>query len=31
MSSEELRFEMGDEEYFEMLEARQNEKELMDR
>jgi len=31
MSTEELRFEMGDEEYFERLEARQNERELADR
>jgi hypothetical protein len=31
MQSEYLRFEMGDEEYFERLEAKQNEREWMDR
>ncbi len=31
MESEHLRWEMGDEEYFERLEARQAERELMDR
>lgn len=31
MNPEELRQEMGDEEYFQMLEAQENERELMDR
>ncbi len=31
MSAEELRAEMGDDEYFETLEAREVERELMDR
>jgi len=31
MTSQDLRAEMGDEEYFEQLEARKNEKEWMDR
>jgi hypothetical protein len=31
MSREQLRFEMGDEEYFELIEARINAKEGMDR
>jgi hypothetical protein len=31
MSAEELRNEMGDDEYFEMVEARQNMSEWMDR
>jgi hypothetical protein len=31
MSAEELRSEMGDDEYFEMVEARQNEREWADR
>jgi len=31
MTSDELRAEMGDEEYFQSLEAEQNERELADR
>jgi hypothetical protein len=31
MSQEQLRAEMGDEEYFQALEAKQNEREWMDR
>jgi hypothetical protein len=31
MTSQELRAEMGDEEYFQALEAKQNEKEWADR
>lgn len=31
MSQDELRAEMGDEEYFKMMEARQNGREWMDR
>lgn len=31
MTSQELRAEMGDEEYFQNLEAKQNEREGMDR
>jgi hypothetical protein len=31
MSREELRSEMGDEEYFQALDAQRNEKEWMDR
>jgi hypothetical protein len=31
MSQDELRQELGDEEYFERLKARQNEREQMDR
>ena len=31
MQQDKLRAEMGNEEYFEMLEAKQNERELMDR
>jgi len=31
MQQEELRAEMGDEEYFEQLEVRQNRREWMDR
>jgi len=31
MSQEQLRAEIGDEEYFEQLEASQNEREWMDR